>query len=72
MILFRPAAGMGTQKALAQAIAIIDQMAIRQTGLLSLDARIGDRQDSHLLSFPTLEHDQQFCSVEPKLGLSFL
>jgi hypothetical protein len=50
---------------------MISWQSIKQV-LLSLDARSADRQDSHLPSFPTLEHDRQFCSVEPKLGLSFL
>jgi hypothetical protein len=62
----------GRQGSFAKAIAIIGQLQSIKQVLLSLDARIADRQESHLPSFPTLGHDRQFCSVEPKLGLSFL
>jgi hypothetical protein len=76
---FRPAEEPGAQEAtLGKAIAklferpsSVSWQSIKQV-LLSIDARIADRQESYLLSFPTLEHDRQFCSVEPKLSLHSL
>jgi hypothetical protein len=69
----------GAQEAsLAKAIAkrserrsSVSQQSIKRV-LLTLDARIADQQESHLASFPTPEQDRRFCSVEPKLSLSFL
>jgi hypothetical protein len=79
MMPFRLAEEPGAQEAsLAKGIAklcerrsSVSWQSIKQV-LLPLDARIADQQESHPPSFLTPEHDRQFCSVEPKLSLSFL
>jgi hypothetical protein len=78
MMPFRLAEEPGAQASLAKAFAklcerrsSVSWQSIKQV-LLSLDARIADQQESHLPSFLTPEHDRRFCSVEPKLSLSFL
>jgi hypothetical protein len=79
MMPFRLAEEPGAQQAsLAKPIAklcerrsSVSSQSVKQV-LLSLDAAVADRQESHLPSFLTPEHDRQYCSVEPKLSLSFL